>query len=157
MLLMQWPKIDIGIFTCWQAQNLFSASSFVVLLNFSKVWFHNIVLVHFVFERVYKNSITACPHPLTTHSETHTKQTDLRSITILNVSIIFTSFKMEELGPFDFVFGGSPCNDLSIANPARRGIYGKELLCEFFFVNGNLLLTDLALDTNCHFPLWKLQ
>lgn len=30
--------------------------------------------------------------------------------------------KVEELGPFDFVFGGSPCNDLSIANPVRRGI-----------------------------------
>ncbi|XP_078376058.1 DNA (cytosine-5)-methyltransferase 3A-like isoform X2 [Oculina patagonica] len=30
--------------------------------------------------------------------------------------------KLEELGPFDFVFGGSPCNDLSIANPLRRGI-----------------------------------
>ena len=34
-------------------------------------------------------------------------------------------FKVEELGPFDFVFGGSPCNDLSIANPVRRGICGK--------------------------------
>ena len=32
---------------------------------------------------------------------------------------------MEELGPFDFVFGGSPCNDLSIANPVRRGICGQ--------------------------------
>jgi len=31
--------------------------------------------------------------------------------------------QIEELGPFDFVFGGSPCNDLSIANPIRRGIY----------------------------------
>lgn len=31
--------------------------------------------------------------------------------------------QIEQLGPFDFVFGGSPCNDLSIANPARRGIY----------------------------------
>lgn len=47
--------------------------------------------------------------------------------------MIFASFKMEDLGPFDFVFGGSPCNDLSIANPVRRGIYGKELLSEIFF------------------------
>lgn len=29
-------------------------------------------------------------------------------------------------GPFDLVFGGSPCNDLSIVNPARKGIYGEE-------------------------------
>jgi len=28
-------------------------------------------------------------------------------------------------GPFDLVMGGSPCNDLSIVNPARKGIYGK--------------------------------
>ena len=28
-------------------------------------------------------------------------------------------------GPFDLVFGGSPCNDLSIVNPARKGIYGQ--------------------------------
>jgi len=34
-------------------------------------------------------------------------------------------FEVEELGPFDFVFGGSPCNDLSIANPVRRGICGE--------------------------------
>ena len=27
-------------------------------------------------------------------------------------------------GPFDLVIGASPCNDLSIANPARQGIYG---------------------------------
>lgn len=31
--------------------------------------------------------------------------------------------QIQDLGPFDFVFGGSPCNDLSIANPIRRGIY----------------------------------
>ena len=32
---------------------------------------------------------------------------------------------IEELGPFDLVMGGSPCNDLSICNPNRKGIYGK--------------------------------
>ena len=35
------------------------------------------------------------------------------------------TFKIQDLGPFDFVFGGSPCNDLSIANPIRKGIYGE--------------------------------
>ena len=39
--------------------------------------------------------------------------------------------QIEQLGPFDFVFGGSPCNDLSIANPVRRGIYGKKSLLDF--------------------------
>lgn len=30
-----------------------------------------------------------------------------------------------EWGPFDLVIGGSPCNDLSIVNPARKGLYGR--------------------------------
>lgn len=33
-----------------------------------------------------------------------------------------------EWGPFDLVIGGSPCNDLSIVNPARKGLYGRYLL-----------------------------
>eukprot|EP00118_Oscarella_pearsei_P013260 m.104173 g.104173 ORF g.104173 m.104173 type:complete len:655 (+) comp37201_c0_seq13:690-2654(+) len=31
--------------------------------------------------------------------------------------------ELEKHGPFDLVFGGSPCNDLSVANPNRKGIY----------------------------------
>lgn len=34
--------------------------------------------------------------------------------------------QIEEWGPFDLVIGGSPCNDLSIVNPARKGLYGKK-------------------------------
>ncbi|XP_040916097.1 DNA (cytosine-5)-methyltransferase 3A isoform X4 [Toxotes jaculatrix] len=30
---------------------------------------------------------------------------------------------IQEWGPFDLVIGGSPCNDLSIVNPARKGLY----------------------------------
>uniref|UniRef100_A0A3P8YYJ7 DNA (cytosine-5-)-methyltransferase n=1 Tax=Esox lucius TaxID=8010 RepID=A0A3P8YYJ7_ESOLU len=30
---------------------------------------------------------------------------------------------LQEWGPFDLVIGGSPCNDLSIVNPARKGLY----------------------------------
>ncbi|XP_062267112.1 DNA (cytosine-5)-methyltransferase 3A-like isoform X1 [Platichthys flesus] len=30
---------------------------------------------------------------------------------------------IDEWGPFDLVIGGSPCNDLSIVNPARKGLY----------------------------------
>lgn len=33
--------------------------------------------------------------------------------------------QIQEWGPFDLVIGGSPCNDLSIVNPARKGLYGK--------------------------------
>lgn len=32
--------------------------------------------------------------------------------------------QIQEWGPFDLVIGGSPCNDLSIVNPARKGLYG---------------------------------
>ena len=39
-----------------------------------------------------------------------------------------TEKHIAEWGPFDLVMGGSPCNDLSIVNPARKGIYGELLL-----------------------------
>uniref|UniRef100_A0A4W6EUJ6 DNA (cytosine-5-)-methyltransferase n=1 Tax=Lates calcarifer TaxID=8187 RepID=A0A4W6EUJ6_LATCA len=39
---------------------------------------------------------------------------DVRNITRKNI---------QEWGPFDLVIGGSPCNDLSIVNPARKGLY----------------------------------
>lgn len=37
----------------------------------------------------------------------------------------FSPSQIQEWGPFDLVIGGSPCNDLSIVNPARKGLYGK--------------------------------
>ncbi|XP_075373085.1 DNA (cytosine-5)-methyltransferase 3B [Mycteria americana] len=39
---------------------------------------------------------------------------DVRNITKRNI---------EEWGPFDLVIGGSPCNDLSLVSPARKGLY----------------------------------
>lgn len=33
--------------------------------------------------------------------------------------------QIEDWGPFDLVIGGSPCNDLSIVNPARKGLFGN--------------------------------
>uniref|UniRef100_A0A8C2CD18 DNA (cytosine-5-)-methyltransferase n=1 Tax=Cyprinus carpio TaxID=7962 RepID=A0A8C2CD18_CYPCA len=39
---------------------------------------------------------------------------DVRNVTRKNI---------QEWGPFDLVIGGSPCNDLSIVNPARKGLY----------------------------------
>ena len=40
-----------------------------------------------------------------------------------------TEKQVREWGPFDLVIGGSPCNDLSIVNPARKGIYGEAEIC----------------------------
>ncbi|XP_034551005.1 uncharacterized protein LOC117821083 isoform X2 [Notolabrus celidotus] len=34
-----------------------------------------------------------------------------------------TERQLEQWGPFDLLIGGSPCNDLSIVNPYRKGIY----------------------------------
>ncbi|NXX14828.1 DNM3B methyltransferase, partial [Podargus strigoides] len=39
---------------------------------------------------------------------------DVRNITKRNI---------EEWGPFDLVIGGSPCDDLSLVNPARKALY----------------------------------
>ncbi|XP_037833008.1 DNA (cytosine-5)-methyltransferase 3B isoform X2 [Kryptolebias marmoratus] len=47
---------------------------------------------------------------------------DVRNITKKNI---------QEWGPFDLVIGGSPCNDLSIVNPARKEGTGR-LFFEFY-------------------------
>uniref|UniRef100_H0WQJ0 DNA (cytosine-5)-methyltransferase 3B n=1 Tax=Otolemur garnettii TaxID=30611 RepID=H0WQJ0_OTOGA len=55
---------------------------------------------------------------------------DVRNITKKNI---------EEWGPFDLVIGGSPCNDLSNVNPARKGLYGAEGTGRLFFEFYHLL------------------
>jgi DNA (cytosine-5)-methyltransferase 3A len=35
------------------------------------------------------------------------------------------SEKLSALGPIDLLLGGSPCADLSLVNPARKGLNGK--------------------------------
>ncbi|NXV52711.1 DNM3B methyltransferase, partial [Uria aalge] len=54
------------------------------------------------------------------HESNITYVHDVRNITKRNI---------EEWGPFDLVIGGSPCNDLSLVNPARKGLYGPPNLC----------------------------
>ncbi|XP_029012266.1 uncharacterized protein LOC114858816 [Betta splendens] len=36
---------------------------------------------------------------------------------------LITQGHLEQWGPFDLLIGGSPCNDLSIVNPFRKGLY----------------------------------
>jgi site-specific DNA-cytosine methylase len=36
--------------------------------------------------------------------------------------------KLSALGPIDLLLGGSPCADLSLVNPARKGLYGKYIM-----------------------------
>lgn len=33
-------------------------------------------------------------------------------------------FQIKSLGEIDLLIGGSPCNDFSLVNPARKGLYG---------------------------------
>lgn len=41
-----------------------------------------------------------------------------------DVNLITMDF-LRKIGPVDFLIGGSPCNDLSIANPKRKGLVGE--------------------------------
>jgi site-specific DNA-cytosine methylase len=44
-----------------------------------------------------------------------------------------TQQKLHSLGRIDLLLGGSPCTELSLANPARKGIYGRYVhVCNFF-------------------------
>ncbi|KAM7411154.1 hypothetical protein PAMA_021233 [Pampus argenteus] len=47
-----------------------------------------------------------------------------------------TQEHLEQWGPFDLLIGGSPCNDLSIVNPNRKGLYEGtgRLFFEFYRV-----------------------
>ncbi|XP_034189236.2 DNA methyltransferase 3 isoform X1 [Osmia lignaria lignaria] len=44
-----------------------------------------------------------------------------------------TKEKIKEIGPIDLLIGGSPCNDLSLANPARLGLYDPKGTGVLFF------------------------
>ncbi|XP_076675507.1 DNA methyltransferase 3 isoform X2 [Andrena cerasifolii] len=44
-----------------------------------------------------------------------------------------TKEKIKEIGPIDLLIGGSPCNDLSLANPARLGLYDPRGTGVLFF------------------------
>lgn len=41
-------------------------------------------------------------------------------------SIKMSVLQLAEWGPFDLLIGGSPCNDLSMVNPIRKGLFGKK-------------------------------
>ncbi|KRZ05827.1 DNA (cytosine-5)-methyltransferase 3A, partial [Trichinella zimbabwensis] len=63
-----------------------------------------------------------------------------------------TREKLEEISPIDLLIGGSPCNDVSIANPKRRGLYDPEgtgiLFFEYFRILQNLLCINTKLNRN---------
>ncbi|XP_046402550.1 DNA (cytosine-5)-methyltransferase 3B-like [Ischnura elegans] len=60
----------------------------------------------------------------------------------------FTYDKIAGLVPFDLVIGGSPCNDLSAVNPARKGLYDAESTGRLFFEYYRVLTTVQSLSIN---------
>jgi site-specific DNA-cytosine methylase len=45
-------------------------------------------------------------------------------ITRLGSVELLTPDNLKKLGRIDLLIGGSPCNDLSLVNPRRRGLHG---------------------------------
>lgn len=46
-------------------------------------------------------------------------------ITLLGDVRSLTEEDIKQILPIDLLMGGSPCNELSMANPYRKGLYGK--------------------------------
>lgn len=67
-----------------------------------------------------------CVHipDLTSSSDLHLKVTGSAGLEVYLPSLSL-SVQVEKWGPFDLLIGGSPCNDLSIVNPLRKGLYGR--------------------------------
>lgn len=48
--------------------------------------------------------------------------------------------KIKEIAPIDLLIGGSPCNELSMANPKRRGLDGIVIIFRYIIKSeGNYL------------------
>lgn len=73
------------------------------------------------------------------------------SVIISLVILSLISIQIHEWGPFDLVIGGSPCNDLSIVNPARKGLYGRFRHIHFnlalFKIQQNVYQVDLQCNS----------
>ncbi|KAM4563623.1 DNA (cytosine-5)-methyltransferase 3B-like, partial [Odontesthes bonariensis] len=62
---------------------------------------------------------------------------------------------IEEWGPFDLLIGGSPCNDLSIVNPIRKGLYEGTGRLFFEYYRILQLLMPKKEDTRPFFWLYE--
>jgi hypothetical protein len=47
-----------------------------------------------------------------------------KKVTQIGAVETLTNEKLESLGRIDLLLGGSPCTELSLANPVRKGLYG---------------------------------
>nr|CAB3239292.1 DNA (cytosine-5)-methyltransferase 3A-like [Phallusia mammillata] len=67
-----------------------------------------------------------------------------------------TDKMLAEWGPFDLVIGGSPCNDLSIVNTTRKGIWSDKGSGKLFFEFVRILHSCQLLSASCNKPLFWL-
>ncbi|XP_078049551.1 DNA methyltransferase 3 isoform X2 [Augochlora pura] len=67
-----------------------------------------------------------------------------------------TKEKIKEMIPIDLLIGGSPCNDLSLANPARLGLYDPKGTGVLFFEYCRILKLVKKLN-NRHHLFWLYE
>ncbi|XP_033334169.2 DNA methyltransferase 3 isoform X1 [Megalopta genalis] len=67
-----------------------------------------------------------------------------------------TKEKIKEMAPIDLLIGGSPCNDLSLANPARLGLYDPKGTGVLFFEYCRILKLLKRLN-NGHHLFWLYE
>ncbi|GFG38570.1 hypothetical protein Cfor_01628 [Coptotermes formosanus] len=63
--------------------------------------------------------------------------------------------KLSALGPIDLLLGGSPCADLSLANPARKGLYDTSGSGSLFFEFYRVLKTLQMTRDNCIYWMFE--
>ncbi|GJQ70652.1 hypothetical protein Trydic_g23041 [Trypoxylus dichotomus] len=68
-------------------------------------------------------------------------------VTLLGDVRCLTEDDIKSVLPIDLLIGGSPCNDLSLANPYRKGLYDLDgtgvLFFEFYRILTNLQMYNL--------------
>lgn len=72
---------------------------------------------------------------------------NLEPVVVRLVALTIVFLQLHRWGPFDLLIGGSPCNDLSIVNPIRKGLYGRSSspqICPCVLNHNNL--SDLVLS-----------
>ncbi|PNF35204.1 hypothetical protein B7P43_G07646 [Cryptotermes secundus] len=63
--------------------------------------------------------------------------------------------KLKALGRIDLLLGGSPCTELSLANPVRKGLFDTDASGSLFFEYFRVLVTLRMLQGNCMYWLFE--
>lgn len=79
------------------------------------------------------------------------------SITYLGKVENVDSAKLETLWPIDLLIGGSPCNDISLVNPDRKGLYDPAGTGTLFFEFHRVLSALLLLAKGSRHLFWLFE